>query len=115
MSLHKVFQHSFGSIYQLYLQKIEKKNRTESELLAIIEWLTGYSPRQIEQMIEENYSLENFIREATYHPDAALIKGTICGVKIQEIEDPMMLKLRYLDKIVDELARGKAIDKIIFM
>lgn len=115
MALHKVFLHSFESIYNLYLQKIQKKQRTESELLMVLEWLTGYAPSNIEQIINDNWTLEKFINEAYFHPDAHLIKGSICGVKIESIEDPMMLKVRYMDKLVDDLAKGKSVEQIIFL
>lgn len=104
---------TFSSIYPLYVEKIEKKGRTIEEMHTIIHWLTGYTPEQIKNMRQDDTSLEDFFLRANINPRAELIKGTICGYKIEEIEDPFLKKVRYLDKIVDELAKGKAIEKIM--
>ena len=111
---HRIFTTSFASVYPLYIKKVESKGRTRQELDEVICWLTGYSPSALAEQIERKKDLETFFAQApTLHPNAAMITGTICGVKIQEIEDPLMRKLRYLDKLVDELAKGRPMEKIL--
>ena len=114
MKLDRVFAYKFGSIYPHYIQKVEKKNRTKEELDQVLRWLTGYSQKQLERQIERGASLETFFAEApALHPRSALITGVVCGVRVEEIEDPLMRKIRYMDKLVDELAKGKAMEKIL--
>ncbi|MET3557241.1 hypothetical protein ABID29_000350 [Streptococcus rupicaprae] len=104
---------SFASVYPLYLKKVERKGRSKEEVDALIFWLTGYDEAGLEKVLEEKLSMADFFQQApAFNPSAELIKGTICGVRIEEIQDPLMQKIRYLDKIIDELARGKSLDKI---
>lgn len=114
MDNQKVFFMSFAKIYPLYIQKAEKKKRTKEEVDEVISWLTGYSKEEIKDQIEKWVDLQTFFEEAPgINPNAALIKGVICGVRVEEIPDPLMQKIRYLDKLVDELAKGKAMEKIL--
>lgn len=103
----------FGDIYSCYLTKIEKKGRKKSELEEVISWLTGYDNEEIGQKREENPSFENFFAGATINPNAKFITGSICGYKVQEIDNELTKKVRMLDKLVDEIAKGKSIEKII--
>jgi len=111
--MHRIFSLPFASLYPLYVTKVEKKGRTTAELDEVIEWLTGFDDAQLAQHINEQTTLEDFFADADLNPNASLITGVICGVRVQEIEDPLMQRIRYLDKLVDELARGKAMDKIL--
>lgn len=104
---------TFASVYPHYLNKIEKKSRTKQELLVVIEWLTGFNESDINKLIEENVSFEAFFEKATLNPNAGLITGSICGYRIEEIENTLTQKVRYLDKLVDELARGRKMEKIL--
>jgi hypothetical protein len=104
---------SFASVYKLYIAKVERKNRTQAELDEVILWLTGFDKKTFAKHLKAETTFEDFYAAATIHPNAALITGSICGVKIQEIEDPLMLKIRYLDKLVDELAKGRPLEKIL--
>ncbi len=111
---HSIFKMTFDNIYPLYIAKAEKKGRTADEVNEIICWLTGYSVDQINNSIEQAVEIESFFKNAPLpHPNRVLITGSICGVKISEIENPIMKEIRYLDKMVDELAKGKAIEKIL--
>lgn len=111
---HKVYSMEFGKIYPCYIAKAEKKGRTKAEINAIICWLTGYTEKQIPEIISKQISLEDFFANAPLlNPLRNNIKGSICGVKIQEITDPLMKEIRYLDKLIDDLAKGKSIEKII--
>ena len=104
----------FAKVYPLYVQKAERKNRTKEEVDQIICWLTGYDQAGLQQQIEQENDFETFFAQAPrLHPNSALIKGAVCGVRVEEIEDPLMRKLRYLDKLIDELAKGKAMEKIL--
>ena len=104
----------FSKVYPLYVEKAERKNRTREEVDQVICWLTGYSRAGLEQQIRKESDFETFFAEApAIHPNSALIKGTICGVRVEEIQDPLVQKARYLDKLVDELAKGKALEKIL--
>ena len=104
----------FSSVYPAYVAKAERKNRTKEEVDQVICWLTGYSKTGLQQQIKKQNSIEIFFGEApAIHPNSSLIKGTICGVRVEEIEDPLVQKVRYLDKLIDELAKGKALDKIM--
>ena len=105
---------SFASVYPLYIAKVEKKGRKKSEVDAVICWLTGYSQRELEGQLKKQTDLETFFKEAPKPNPARLsIKGVICGVRVEDIQDPMMREIRYLDKLIDELAKGKAMDKIL--
>jgi hypothetical protein len=104
---------SFGSVYPLYLAKVEKKGRTQDELDEVIRWLTGFSEGELRRHIDDGTTLEDFFAYARLNPDAKLITGVVCGVRVEEIGDPLMQKIRYLDKLVDELAKGKAIEKVL--
>lgn len=110
---NRIKQMIFGSVYPLYLAKVEKKGRTKDELDQVITWLTGFSQKQIENHIKNRSTFESFFASAKLHPNASLIRGVICGYRIEEIEDPLTKKARYLDKLVDELAKGKKMDKIL--
>jgi len=103
----------FGSVYPLYLTKVEKKGRTKAELDQLISWLTGFDQSEINKMIVEKVSFETFFNLAKLNPNAKLITGTICGYKVEEIKNEMTRKVRYLDKLVDELAKGRKIEKIL--
>lgn len=103
----------FASIYPLYLTKIEKKNRTKEELHQVIEWLTGFDDKKIQELIHAKVTFEVFFDQATLNPNAPLIKGLICGYRIEDIENPLTQKIRYLDKLVDELAKGRKMEKIL--
>lgn len=110
----RVFAYSFASIFQMYIQKVEKKGRTREELETVILWLTGYSKKALQQQIDKKVDLRTFFAEAPQiHPNVSMIKGLICGYRVEEIEDKLMQKIRYMDKLVDELAKGKAMEKIL--
>ena len=114
MTKHRIYTTSFASVYPHYVHKAEKKGRTRQELDEVICWLTGYTPEALAERIERRTDFETFFGEAPgLHPNAAKITGTICGVRIQEIEDPLMRNIRYLDKLVDELAKGRPMEKIL--
>jgi len=109
----RVFRMAFAGVYPHYVTKVEKKGRTKAELHAVIEWLTGYDEAGLAAVIEKKVDFETFFAQAPkWNPNAAKITGTICGYRVEQIEDPLMQKVRYLDKIVDELAKGKALEKI---
>ena len=113
-NLQRVFKMTFASVYPLYVQKAEKKGRKKSEVDQVICWLTGYDARTLAEQIKQKKNLEAFFSEApALHPNAAKITGVICGVRIEEIEDPLMQKIRYMDKLVDELAKGRPMEKIL--
>lgn len=105
---------TFSSVYPHYVAKIEKKGRTIDELHQVIEWLTGFNIDKLQTLIDEKVTFETFFERATLHPNAHLIKGMICGYRIEEIENPLTQKVRYLDKLVDDLAKGRKIEKILF-
>ena len=114
MRQERVFAIKFSSLYPLYVKKAESKNRSKEEVDQIICWLTGYSPEGLRHQIGSENDLETFFANAPlFNPHASLIKGVVCGVRVEEIEDPLMRKVRYLDKLIDELAKGKAMDKIL--
>ncbi|HOC12328.1 MAG TPA: DUF2200 domain-containing protein [Propionicimonas sp.] len=111
---HRVFRMSFASVYPLYVDKVERKGRTVKELDQVISWLTGYDAAELLQVIDTQVDLETFFAEApAFNPNAALITGVICGYRVEQIEDPLMQKIRYLDKLVDELAKGKKMASIL--
>ena len=103
----------FASVYPLYIQKAEKKGRTKAEVDAIIFWLTGYNEQSLQQQLDRKTDFETFFAEARLNPDVSRITGVICGYRVEEIEDKLMQKIRYLDKLVDELAKGRTMDKIL--
>ncbi|HET9135824.1 MAG TPA: DUF2200 domain-containing protein [Candidatus Kapabacteria bacterium] len=103
----------FGSVYPLYVAKVEKKGRTKKELEQVIEWLTGFDTKKIQKFIEERATFEAFFKNAKLNPNASLITGMICGYRVEDIEDPLTQKVRYLDKLVDELAKGRKMEKIL--
>lgn len=103
---------TFASVYPHYVSKVEKKGRTKEELHRVIEWLTGFDSADLERLMKEKATFEAFFEQATLHPNASLIKGVICGYRIEDIETPLTRKARYLDKLVDELAKGRKMDKI---
>ncbi len=109
----RIAKMSFASVYPHYISKVEKKGRTKEELNLVITWLTGFNETQIEAQIKEKVSFEDFFNNATLNPNACLITGVICGYRIEEIENPLTQKVRYLDKLVDELARGRKMEKIL--
>ncbi|MCK9505913.1 MAG: DUF2200 domain-containing protein [Porticoccaceae bacterium] len=114
MSSHRIFTTEFAKVYPLYVQKAERKNRTRDEVDQVICWLTGYNPAGLKKQIDEQSDFETFFAQApAIHPNSSLIKGVVCGVRVEEVEDPLMQKIRYLDKLVDELAKGKAMEKIL--
>ncbi|GAB2679470.1 DUF2200 domain-containing protein [Flavihumibacter cheonanensis] len=109
----KIARMSFASVYPHYLTKVEKKGRTKAELHQVIQWLTGFSDARIQELIEQKVSFEAFFQQATMNPNAHLITGLICGYRVEEIENPLTQQVRYLDKLVDELAKGKKMEKIL--
>jgi hypothetical protein len=114
MPKHRIFAMAFARVYPLYVQKAERKNRTKQEVDQIICWLTGYDEAGLQQQLEQENDLETFFAQApAMHPNSSRIKGVICGIRVEEIEDPLMQKIRYLDKLIDELAKGKAMEKIL--
>jgi hypothetical protein len=111
--VHRIFGISFASVYPLYIEKVERKGRSKEELDQVIEWLTGFDEAEVQRHIAERTTFEDFFADAHLNPNASLITGVVCGVRVQEIEDPLMQKIRYLDKLVDELAKGKAMEKVL--
>ena len=111
---HKIFTTSFASVYPLYVQKAERKQCKKEDVDTIICWLCGYDKETLQKQLDKQIDFETFFKEAPcINPNASLIKGAICGVRVEEIEDPLMQKIRYLDKLIDELAKGKSMDKIL--
>jgi hypothetical protein len=114
MAQHRIYSTPFAKIYPLYVQKAERKQRTKEEVDQVICWLTGYDRVGLEQQIEQQNDLETFFAEVpAVHPNSSLIKGVVCGVRVEDVEEPLMRKIRYLDKLIDELAKGKAMEKIL--
>lgn len=112
MSEHKIYSMPVAEVYPHYVTKVERKGRTVAGLHEVITWLTGYSEAQLKDALDNRISFREFFAQAQLNPNAELITGSICGVKIQEIEDPLMKQIQFLDKVVDELAKGKAMEKI---
>lgn len=104
---------TLAAVYPHYLEKVKKKGRTKEELHQVIEWLTGYNEKKLQELMEEKITFEMFFENASLHPNAQLIKGVICGYRVEEIENPLTQKVRYLDKLVDELAKGRKMEKIL--
>ncbi len=114
MNHQRIYRMAFGSVYPLYIQKAEKKGRTKAEVDEIIFWLTGYTEQTLQQQIDNNIDFEHFFAQAPQmNPNVSKITGVICGYRVEEIEDKVVQNVRYLDKLIDELARGKALDKIL--
>ncbi len=114
MTKHRIYTMSFASVYPLYIAKAEKKGRTKAEVDEIVCWLTGFSQNELEEQIDKQTDFETFFKEAPkLNPSRRLITGVICGVRVEEIEEPTMQEIRYLDKLIDELAKGKAMEKIL--
>ena len=114
MTKHRVFTTAFAKVYPLYVQKAERKNRTQEEVDQIVCWLTGYDQQGLQQHINQETDFETFFAQApSMNPKVSLIKGVVCGVRVEDVEDPLMQKIRYLDKLIDELAKGKAMEKIL--
>ena len=109
----KLFEMPVADVYVHYLKKVERKDRSEAELLKVITWLTGFDTKTLKSHLKNKTSFADFFKIAKIHPNASLITGSICGVKITEIEDPLMKKIRYMDKLVDELAKGRPMEKIL--
>lgn len=113
MNNERVYRMLFSSVYPLYIAKAEKKGRTKAEVDEVICWLTGYNAPTLQQQIDKKVDFETFFAEAKLNPNAVKITGVICGYRVEEIEDPLLQKVRYLDKLIDELAKGKAMEKIL--
>jgi len=109
----RIAKMTFASVYPLYIAKVEKKGRTKEELHEVIEWLTGFNNKKLQELIKEKVTFETFFRHAALNPNASLITGLICGYRVEEIENPLTQQVRYLDKLVDELAKGKKMEKIL--
>jgi len=110
---HRIFTTSVASVYPHYVNKVEKKGRTKAELDEVIEWLTGFDHAALQARLDDETTFEDFFAEADLNPNATLITGSVCGVKVQEVADPLMQKIRYLDKLVDELAKGRPMEKVL--
>jgi len=114
MDQHRVFAMQFAKVYPLYVQKAERKGRTKEEVDEVIRWLTGYTQAGMEKQIKAQSDLETFFAQApAINPNVSLIKGVVCGIRVEEVEDPLMQKIRFLDKLIDELAKGKTMEKIL--
>ena len=111
--MSRIFTSPFASVYPLYVAKLERKGRTQEELDAVIEWLTGFDASALGHHLEAGSTFEEFFAAADLNPCASLITGTVCGVRVQEVEDPLMRRIRYLDKLVDELAKGRPMEKVL--
>ena len=111
--MERIFGMPFAKVYPLYIAKVERKGRTKGDVDAVTRWLTGFTQDEIDAHVASGTTFRDFFADATLNPNAALITGVICGVKVQEIADPLMQQIRYLDKLVDEVARGKAMEKIL--
>jgi hypothetical protein len=109
----RIAKMTFASVYPMYLAKVEKKGRTKEELHQVIQWLTGFDNKKLQELIKENVTFETFFQRASLNPNAQLITGVICGYRVEEIEDPLTQQVRYLDKLVDELAKGRKMEKIL--
>jgi hypothetical protein len=114
MDNQRLFKMAFASVYPAYVNKAERKNRTKEEVDQIIRWLTGYTQAKLEQQLKKRNDIETFFAQAPkLNPNVALIKGVVCGIRVEEVKDPLMQKIRFLDKLIDELAKGKAMEKIL--
>jgi hypothetical protein len=114
MKLERVFALTFAGVYPHYVKKVETKGRTVDELNEVLRWLTGYTQKGLEKVIDKKKTLREFFDEAPkFNPNASLIKGVVCGVRVEDIEDPLMQKIRYMDKLIDELAKGRKMEKVL--
>jgi hypothetical protein len=114
MPAHRIFGIPFAKVYPMYVQKAERKGRTRAEVDRVICWLTGYDAAGLQQQIDQQTDLQTFFAQApAIHPGSALIQGVVCGIRVEDIDDPLMQKIRWLDKLVDELAKGKAMEKVL--
>ncbi|MCR2817519.1 DUF2200 domain-containing protein [Microbacterium sp. zg.Y1090] len=111
--MHRIFTMSVASVYPLYLNKLERKGRTRDELDQVITWLTGFDDAELRRQLQSGATFSDFFADARLHPQAAAITGTVCGVRVEEIEDPLMQRIRYLDKLVDELAQGRPLARVL--
>jgi hypothetical protein len=111
--MSRIFTTSVASVYPLYVAKAERKGRTQAEVDRIVQWLTGYSAEEVQAHLDAETTFEDFFAAAPMNPKAGLIKGVVCGIRVEEVEDPLMQQIRWLDKLVDELAKGKAMEKIL--
>ena len=111
--MHKIYEMPVADVYVHYVNKVQRKDRTEAELIKVITWLTGFDSKTLKNHLKQQTTFREFFKVAKMHPNAKLITGSICGVKIAEIEDPLMMKIRYMDKLVDELAKGRPMEKIL--
>lgn len=111
--MSRIFNASFASVYPLYVSKVEKKGRTQTELDLVIEWLTGFSQSELSAHLAAGTTFEDFFADARLNPNSSLITGVVCGVRVEEVDNPLMQKIRYLDKLVDELAKGRPMDKVL--
>jgi hypothetical protein len=111
--VHRIFTTSVSSVYPHYVAKVERKGRTKAELDEVTEWLTGYDGTELQARLDADTTFETFFAEATLNPNAASITGTVCGVRVEDVEDPLMQKIRFLDKLVDELAKGRSTEKVL--
>jgi len=109
----RIAQMTFASVYPMYVAKVEKKGRTKKELHQVIQWLTGFDNKKLQELIKANVTFETFFRQASLNPNARLITGLICGYRVEEIKDPLTQQVRYLDKLIDELAKGRNMEKIL--
>ena len=110
---HRIFTTSVASVYPHYVAKVERKGRTKAELDEVVEWLTGFDEAALQEQLDAGATFEEFFARATLNPHAELIKGVVCGIRVEDVEDPLMQRIRYLDKLVDELAKGKAMEKVL--
>ena len=111
--MHRIYATPFASVYPHYVTKVEKKGRTKAELDEVIEWLTGFDDAELQRHLAEHTTFEDFFADAHLNPNASLITGVVCGMRVESIEDPLMQKIRYLDKLVDELAKGRPMAKVL--
>ena len=111
--MHRIFTTSVASVYPHYVTKVEKKGRTKAELDQVIAWLTGFDESELQRHLDAETTFQDFFAEADLNPNASLITGVVCHVRVEDVEDPLMQKIRYLDKLVDELAKGKAMEKVL--
>ena len=111
--MHRIFTTSVASVYPHYVTKVERKGRSQQELDQVIEWLTGFDDAELRERLERGDTFERFFADAELNPKASDITGVVCGIRVEDVDDPLMQKIRYLDKLVDELARGKAMEKVL--
>src|SRR5690554_5180602 len=113
METHKIYNMPFSKVYLLYIQKVLRRDRTKQEVDTIICWLTGFTPAMLEELIDQQVDFQTFFKKAKLHPNAQKITGVVCGIRVERIEQPLLQQIRYLDKLIDELAKGKAMEKIL--